>query len=251
VSDNKWLLEDVNDGGDAQATTEFVAGVVEEDIKKQHEIKDDLDEEGNKKLKGMKDIQTMGRLQAMQDKAERAIVFHASTVSVEGDYMYAPGEPENIVEWLNSALDDTSPSEASDLKFIAGQLVPYMVRHNVGNAAVLWAAGFKKKARTAVPYLRFLFKQAPPDLKDKVVEVIAWIVDPKKTYRDIEDALKDARGVEPPVPAKATETILPLGMTRLVIECDDTQLISIKKRLKNLIEIEGAESEPIKKGSEL
>lgn len=251
MSDNKWLMDDPTDGADAKATTDFVAEIVGK------QIKDELrapveDEAGKQRLKAMTDLQTMDRIQAMQDKADRAMIYHVAVVSTEGNYMYAPGEPDSIGDWLAAALDETkSLSEYSDLKFIAEELVPYMVKHQIGNAAVLWASGFKKKARTAVPYLRFLFRKAPPNLKDEVVKVIAWITDPKITKKDIEDALKDARGVTPPIPADAYETILPGKKTRLVIECDDDQLTVIKKRLKNLINIIGAESHEIKKGADL
>lgn len=242
-----WLMKDPEDGADAKGTTEFVSGVVEEQIRETLKAPVE-DKAGLQRLGAMIDLETMGRIQAMQDKSDRAMIFHVATVSAEAEYMYAPGEPETIGDWLAAALDETkSNSEYSDLKFIAEQLVPYMVANSIGNAAVLWASGFKKKARTAVPYLRFLFKKAPKDLLDQVKTVISWITDPKITKQDIEQALKDARGVTPPVPAQTTETILPGNKTRLVIECDQVQLLAIKRRLKGLIDITGAQSEPIEK----
>jgi hypothetical protein len=241
-------MKDDEQGADAKATTEFVSEVVEERVKS--ELQAPVEgEEGETRVKAMVDLETMDRLQAMADKADRAQVYHIAAVSVDGTYMYAPDEPSTIGEWLAGALDETkSASEYSDLKFIAEQLVPFMVKNNIGNAAVLWASGYKKKARTAVPYLRYLFKEAPFDLVDQVKKVIGWITDPKVTKKDIEDALKDARGVDPPVPATTYETILPGKKTRLVIVCNDEQLTVIKKRLKNLIDIVGAEPEPVKKG---
>lgn len=248
VKDHAWLMKDDALGADAKATAEFVLDVVEESVRLELNAPI-VDQEGTRRLKGMVDLQGMDRIQAMQDKSDRAMVFHVSNVATQADYMYAPGEPENIGEWLDAALDETkSASEHSDLKFIAGQLVPFMTTNGIGNAAVLWASGFKKKARTAVPYLRYLFREAPDNLIEQVKEVISWITDPKKSKQDIEDALKDARGVVPPIPATCTETILPDKKTRLVIECNEIQLIAIKKRLKNLIDIIGAESADIQKG---
>lgn len=245
---HEWLMKDDPSGADAKATTEFVLEVVEEDVR-ENLAAPIVGDDGKRRLKGMVDLQGMDRIQAMQDKADRAMIFHVSNVATQGDYMYAPEEPEDIGEWLAAALDETrGASEYSDLKFIAGQLVPFMVQNSIANAAVLWASGYKKKARTAVPYLRFLFHKAPDNLLEMVKDVIGWITDPKYTKKDIEDALKDARGVTPPIPAICTETILPGKKTRLTIECNEIQLITIKKRLKNLIDIVGAESAPIQKG---
>jgi len=246
-SKHEWLMKDDELGADAAATAEFVKVVVQKNIEADLNAPP-IGEEGKVKLRAMVDLEAMDRLQAMNDKSERALIYHVSEVSAQGEYIYAPGEPETIGEWLASALDATkSKSEYSDLKFIAEQLVPYMVKMNIANAPVLWAAGYKKKARTAVPYLRFLFKEAPPDLAKRVKEVIEWVVNPKITKQHIEEALAKARGVTPPIPALCTETIITGGKTRLIIECDNEQLIVIKKRLKNLINITGSDPTPVKK----
>lgn len=251
MSDQKelhWLLSDIEDGTDAEETTKFVIGAVRKQLSEQHNIDapEKLDVEGTKRLNAETDIVALGRLQAMTDKSKRAIVYHTANVVARGDFRYAPGEPEDISDFLSQALDESemSISETADLKFIAGDLVPYMGLNEIPNAAVLWASGYKVKSRAAVPLLRFLFSQAPPNLKSEVAEIIEWIVDPKKTVTDIQEKSKQKRGVTPPTPAYAFETILPNNRSRITIECDATQRGAIVKKLKNLIDLHLAEAKP-------
>lgn len=241
TQNNAWLLEDDPDGADAELTTEFVKGAVRThlDINIQPG-----DKEGRAKLDGMVDVESMTRLAAMRDKSDRAMVYHASNVVHKSSQRYSPGEAETISEWLAEALDDTlvSSSEYYDLDFVAGQLVPYMVDNGLANAAVLWAMGYKRKTRTAVPMLRHLFKQAPRNLPDRVKEVVGWVVDPDKTKKDIEKAWRKEKGIKPVPLAFGTEEIIANNLTKITITCNPAQLGAIKKRLKGLVDFDNEEA---------
>jgi hypothetical protein len=238
--DNSWLLKDDADGADAEATTQFVQGVVKEHIVDNLDGELSLDDqEGQTKLKGMTDVETMSRLAAMRDKSDRAMTFHVSNVVTQGTYQYSPGEASDIGEWLAEGLDglgEVKNSEYYDLNFISSQLVPFMMANDIPNAAVLWASGYKRKARSSVPLFRHYFKLAPPDLVDKVATVMSWITDPTKSRRDIEAEWQLIKGTQQVVMAHGKEVILAGGMTKLEIECDATQLGAIKKKLSGLVD---------------
>jgi hypothetical protein len=161
------------------------------------------------RIDAITDVETMGRIQALQGKAERALFFHTSRVAVDGKYMYSPGEPETIKEWLAGALDglDTTSSMFYDLAFIAGDLIPFMVKNHIGGAALLWAQGYQKKARTCVALLRRLFREAPADLADEVRKVIGWITDTSLTKADIEGLVAKKVGRTKPNALLAYERI--------------------------------------------
>ncbi len=245
--DNAWLLQDDDKGADAEATTKFVQGIVAEKIVEGLDLDEELDledEEGQSKLQGMTDVETMSRLAAMRDKSDRAMTFHVSNVVSEGTYQYSPGEASDIMEWLAEGLEgggEVKSSEWYDLNFISSQLIPFMMDNKIPNAAVLWASGYKRKARSAVPLFRYYFKLAPADLEDKVAETMSWITDPTKSKRDIEEEWQLIKGVTQVVMAVGKSTIMPNGMTKLEIECDATQLGAIKKKLSGLVDFhEGA-----------
>ncbi len=236
---NEWLLKDDKDGEDAVATTEFVKDIVRTDTIA--ELTDGLapeDPEGQAKLKGVIDVVAMGRLAAGKDKFDRAMVYHVTQVVQDGSHQYSPGEASSIHEWLAEALDDSQvkSSEWYDLSFVSGELVPYMLANGVPNAAVLWAAGYRRKARSAVPMLRHLFKKAPKNLSERVKEITGFITDPQVSKRDIEQQWRDEKGITQIVAALGKERIEPDGMTRLTITCDEDQLGAIKKKLTGLVD---------------
>lgn len=236
---NKWLLEDSADGADAVATTEFVKEVVKEAIVSHMPGKNPpTDKEGKAKLGGMVDVEAMSRLTSMRDKADRAMVYHVTQVVHDGTHQYSPGEASSITEWLAEALDESevNSSEWYDLSFIASELVPYMVANGVPNSAVLWASGYKRKARAAVPMMRHLFKKAPKNLPDRIKEITSWIVDPKVSKSDIEKAWAQAKGLTQIQAAYGTEQVVTGGNTVLTIKCDPVQLGAIKKKLKGLVD---------------
>ena len=238
---HEWLMKDDKKGGDAVATTEFVREVVKEKIETELSAElDPKDTEGKAKLDGVTDVQTMSRLAAGKDKMDRAMVYHATKVVQDGSHQYSPGEADGIFDWLAEALDEsqTKSSEWYDLSFIAGQLVPYMLANGVPNAAVMWASGYRRKARSSVPMLRHLFKQAPKNLPDRVKEVTAHITDPKMSKRDIEQEWREEKGITTIIAAVGKEQIQPDGITRLTIECDEVQLGAIKKKLKGLVDFQ-------------
>ncbi len=241
MSEHEWLMVDDDKGGDAVATTKFVKEIVrtatEESLK--GELSPD-DKEGKAKLDGVVDVETMSRLAAGKGKMDRAMVYHVTEVVNRGSHQYSPGESSSINEWLAEALDgsETKSSEWYDLDFIASQLVPYMLANGIGDAAVMWASGFRRKARTSVPMLRHLFKKAPKNLPDKVKEVTGWITDPDKSKRDIEQEWRDEKGITTVIAAVCKEQILPDGDTRLTIMCDEVQLGAIKRKLKGLVDFQ-------------
>lgn len=204
-----WLLTDDSKGADAQGAADFVRDAVKDKVIGEHIDLDQTDEQAMARIDAITDVETMGRIQALQDKAERALFFHTSRVAVDGKYMYSPGEPETIKEWLAQALDgmDTTSSMFYDLSFIAGELIPFMVKHQIAGAALLWAKGYQKKARACVSLLRRLFREAPADLADEVKKVIGWIMDKSLTKADIEDKVAKKVGRTKPDALLAYEQV--------------------------------------------
>lgn len=204
-----WLLTDDAKGADAQGAADFVRDAVKERVIGEHIDLDQTNQESMARIDAITDVETMGRLQALSDKADRGLFFHTSRVAVDGKYMYSPGEPETIKEWLAQALDglDTTSSTFYDLAFIAGELIPFMVKHSIAGASLLWAKGYQKKARACVSLLRRLFREAPADLDKEVEKVIGWIMDRNLTKADIEDKVAKKIGRTKPDALLAYEKV--------------------------------------------
>jgi hypothetical protein len=244
---NDWLLDDDENGADAAATATFVENAVYD---RMHKGVDVGTEEVETRRRANVQVETIGRLQAMGDKAERALIYHTARVVEEGIYHYSDSEPDSIKELLANALDasEINSSEWHDLTFLVDQLIPYMITTKIPNAAVLWARGYKKKARAAVPLLRHYFaNEKPAKLEEKVRQVIGWIVDPKITKQTLEDKIKAIRGISPPTPIAMHETVLPNNRSRLTIECSKDEREVIVRRLKGLVDVRLDGSKP-KKG---
>jgi len=250
-NEHKWLTEDDEGGLDAQRTAEFVTGVVRQNLVEDIKDFDQQDDEVLTRVDANVQVETLGRLQAMQDKADRGMIYQLGVIIEDGIYQYSESEPSTISEMLAAAMDemDSGTSQWYDLTFIADQLLPFMVAHKIPNAAVLWAKGFKKKARAAVPLLRYLFaNEDEKKLPDKVRQVIAWIVDKKISKQDLEEKVRAARGVTEIPMVYVKETILPRGRSRLVIECDKVQRDAIVRKLKGMIDVHLDGDAPQKNG---
>jgi hypothetical protein len=250
--EHAWLTEDDDGGLDAKRTAEFVLGVVEEGIRETLNPSDTEvlgDKELETRIKANTQVEGLGRIQALGDKADRAMIFQIGQIVSDGIYHYAEAEPENIHEMLTAALDGIEAGSSTwyDLTFIAEQLLPFMVAQEIPNAAVLWAKGYKKKTRVAVPLLRHLFKihSNVKKLDKEVRKVIDWIVDPAITKQILQEKAQKERGIEEIEKAYGVETILPHGRTRIVIECDKVQLDAIKRKLSGLVDIQMDEKEAV------
>src|SRR5258706_4136414 len=105
---------------------------------------------------------TMRLTAKLQAATDQSLNHQAAHIVEENLHLHHPDEYDTAEQYFAGALADTnrSKSEASDLRFYASTVVPYMKAEGIPGAAKVWVKDENvKKARAAKPKLNQAFKE--------------------------------------------------------------------------------------------